>query len=246
MRDIEGNLVSRALRRSPLFRAAEEADLARCVRALRQRRFRRGESVFHAGDPGDTLHVVVEGSVLVELPSRDGGEPVVLATLRVGDFFGELALLDAAPRSATIVALEPTTTLALSRDVFLALVDESATLRRSLLEALAREIRRLTGHVEELHFLGLGARLAARLADEVDTVRASAAATDGSGQQAAEAGALRLPWPYTQAELAGMIGGTRESVNRLLGDLAHRGLIRLERDALVVVDEPGLRAEAAG
>lgn len=229
-----------ALARSPLFRRVDASDLERCVRALRQRRFRRGEAVFHAGDPGDTLHVVVDGSVMVQLPSPDGAEPAVLATLRGGDFFGELALLDAAPRSATVVALEPTTTVALSREAFLALVDESPTLRRSLLEALALEIRRLTGHVEELHFLGLGARLATRLLDEVVAVRA--APPDGVDAPAEPA---RLAWPYTQAELAGMIGGSRESVNRLLSDLAQRGLIRLERDALVVLDEDGLRREAA-
>ena len=114
-----------------------------------------------------------------------------------------------------------------------ALVDADPGLRRALLAALAAELRRLTGHVESLHFLGLPGRLARRIGD-----LAAAADPDGAG------GARRVDWPYTQAALAGMVGGWRESVNRLLADLVGRGLIRFERDALIVQDADRLTAEA--
>jgi CRP/FNR family cyclic AMP-dependent transcriptional regulator len=222
-----------ALRRSPLFSGIEEADVERCCEALRHRHFRRGETIFHVDDPGDTLHIVVSGAVLVEVPSPEGGEPAILATLGAGDCFGELALLDGAPRSATVVAVEPTETLVLARSLFEELVESSPTLRRALFASLAAEVRRLTGRIEDLHFLGLGERLASRILEEAE-------AADPERRSD-----VQLPWPYTQAELAGMIGGSRESVNRLLGELAAQGIVRIERDRLVIADLDRL-AEAAG
>lgn len=233
---VDADVARDALRRCVLFCRVADADLDACVESLRVRRFRRDETVFHQGDPGDALHVVVRGTVKIVLPTPGGGEPAILATLGPGTFFGELALLDAEPRSASAVALEPAETLVLGRAAFDHLLETAPTLRRALLAALAGELRRLTDHVEGLHFLDLSARLARRIGDLVR------AAPDGD--VTAEHGELRVPWPYTQAELAGMIGGSRESVNRILTDFAGRGLVRVERDALVVADLVGL--EAAG
>ena len=101
------------------------------------------------------------------------------------------------------VALEASETWTLSRDLFHQLLDRDPRLRDSLLAGLARELRRLTGQVEELHFLDLAGRLAmrlARLARDADP----------------EANEVKLDWPYTQTDLAAMIGGTRQSVNKLL------------------------------
>jgi CRP/FNR family transcriptional regulator, cyclic AMP receptor protein len=219
----DDTMAKEALRSSGLFRAADEEAIDRIAAVLRIRRFRRGETVFHQGDPGDALFVVASGSVKVVLPGDDGSEPAIVAILRAGEFFGELAILDGAPHSATIVAVEPTETLVLHRDTFLELVDTDPTLRRTLLASLATEIRRLTGHVEDLHFLDLPGRLASRI------VRLAASAGIESGE-------ARIGWPYTQSELAGMIGGSRQSVNRLLADLTDQGLVRIERDHLVVAD----------
>jgi CRP/FNR family cyclic AMP-dependent transcriptional regulator len=222
---LAGNAMAReTLRGCGLFRQADEATLDALTGALRIRRFRKGETVFHQGDPGDALFIVAGGSVKVVLPSNEGAEPAIVAILGAGEFFGELAILDGAPHSATIVAVEPTETLVLNRDAFLALIDSQRELRRALLASLAVEIRRLTGHVEDLHFLDLPARLASRI------VRLAATETSATN------GEVRIPWPYTQSELAGMIGGSRQSVNRLLSDLADEGLVRIERDVLVVSD----------
>ncbi|HET9614499.1 MAG TPA: Crp/Fnr family transcriptional regulator [Candidatus Limnocylindrales bacterium] len=214
-----------ALRRCGLFGGADDSAIETLVRHLRVRRFRRGETVFHQGDPGDALFVVDKGSVKVVLPSDEGAEPAIVAILGPGEFFGELAILDGSPHSATIVAVEPTETLVLHRDAFLSLIDTDAGLRRALLASLAVEIRRLTGHVEDLHFLDLPGRLASRILRLAE--RSGPPAGDGS---------VSIPWPYTQSELAGMIGGSRQSVNRLLADLADQELVRIERDQLIVPD----------
>lgn len=225
-----GSMARDALRACGLFSHADDATLDALAAALRTRRFRKGETVFHQDDPGDALFIVASGSVKVVLPSNEGSEPAIVAVLGPGEFFGELALLDGAPHSATIVAVEPTETLVLRREAFLDLIDTEPALRRALLASLAAEIRRLTGHVEDLHFLDLPGRLASRI------VRLAADRPREPG------GAVRIPWPYTQSELAGMIGGSRQSVNRLLSDLADEGLVQLERDVLVVTDLDRLAA----
>ncbi len=222
---MDGPLAMESLRHCALFRVAGDTALEQLAGRLRQRRFRRNEVIFHQGDPGDSLHIVDIGSVKISLPSPEG-EEAIIATLRPGDFFGELALLDGAPRSATAIALEPTTTLALPRATFMDLLDQDAGLRVALLAGLAHELRRLTGHVEELHFLDLAGRLAMRLARLADD------ASPGEDR-------VRLDWPYTQSDLASMIGGTRQSVNKLLSEFAADGLVVLEPDVLVI---PSVRA----
>jgi len=222
-----------ALGRARIFGGLEPGVLERLAGELRRRRFRRGEIIFHAGDPGDALFVVVSGAVKITLPTEDGDE-AILATLRSGEAFGELALLDGAPRSASAAAMEPTQVLVLTRSRFEELVDAVPAIRTALLRTLAAEIRRLTEQVAELHFLDIPARLATRLLRLADEI--GAPHPDGS---------IRLDGRITQAELASMIGSTRQTVNRSLRGFAAAGLLRLERDAIVIVDAAGL-ARAAG
>lgn len=221
-----------SLRQCALFAHVDDDGLRGIAGSMRRRRFRRNEVIFHQGDPGDSLHIVASGAVKIVLPSTEG-EEAIIATLRAGDFFGELALLDGATRSATAVALEPSETQVLPRQVFVELLDHDSRLRDALLTGLAHELRRLTSQVEELYFLDLAGRLAmrlTRLAREAD---------------AGAVGEVRLDWPFTQSDLASMIGGTRQSVNRLLSGLVDDGLVRIERDTLVITDvrELARRAE---
>jgi CRP-like cAMP-binding protein len=212
-----------ALAGCPLFVGANEEMLKATASRLRRRKFRRNEVIFHQGDPGDSLHIVAIGAVKILLPSPEG-EEAIIATLRPTDFFGELALLDGATRSATAAALEPTETLSLPRSVLLELTETVPGLGDALLVGLAKELRRLTSQVEELHFLDLAGRLAMRL-----TRLAQEAQPDATGE-------ISLSWPYTQSDLAAMIGGTRQSVNRLLAQLVEEGLIEIRPDALVITD----------
>jgi CRP/FNR family transcriptional regulator, cyclic AMP receptor protein len=211
-----------ALRTCALFREMDDDALAAVARLLRARRFRRNEVIFHAGDPGDALFVVASGSVKIVLASSEGDEAII-ATLRPGDFFGELSVLDGAERSATAVAVEPTVLDSLPRAPFLELVDSQAGPRRALLAGVAAELRRITRHAEALHFLDLPGRLAMRLVELAREAEPSAVGVE-------------LPWTYTQSDLASMIGGSRQSVNRVLGDLSAEGLLRIERDTIVIPD----------
>jgi CRP-like cAMP-binding protein len=219
-----------ALGAIPFFAGLEAAALERLGASMRSRRFRRGEVIFHLGDPGDALFVIVSGDVKISLPSETG-EEAILATLGRGDVFGELALLDGAPRSASATAISPTETVVLPRDRFRELIATEAGVRDALLASIAGELRRLTTHVEELHFLDITGRLAARL------IRLA-----NEGGARLPDGGVRLRANLTQGDLAAMVGCTRQSVNKLLGQFTDDGLIRLEREGIVVADMAGLTA----
>ena len=232
-------LAREALHSSPLFAGLDDATLTLCADAMRGRKFRRGEVVFHVEDPGDALFLVTSGEIKIVLPSEEGAEPVILTTVGRGGFFGELALLDGQPRSASAIAVRAAETLVLRRDAFDRLVDAEPALRRAMFAALTGEIRRLTGQIADLHFLDLPGRLARHLlrmggAEEILEGRAR---SDDAPQP------IRLIWPYTQSELAGMIGGSRQSVNRMLADFVQEDLLRFEGNELVIPD-PGRLARA--
>jgi CRP-like cAMP-binding protein len=226
---VETRSMGDALAAVPLFGGLDAEGLSNLVRGMRVRRFRRGETVFHVGDPGDALFIVMTGAIKITLPA-DSGDEAILATLRPGDFFGELALLDGAPRSATAIAIDATETYILPRDRFRELIASEPVMRDTVLATMAGEVRRLTHHVEELHFLDITGRLASRLARMTNETGASRLAD----------GTVRLPGPLTQGDLAAMIGCTRQSVNKLLGMFTDDGLLRLERDRIVVLDLDGL------
>ena len=221
-----------SLARIPFFAGLDPAALERLAEGTRTRRFRRGDIIFHAGDPGDALFIIMSGEVKIAVPS-ESGEEAILATLAAGDVFGELSLLDGAPRSASAAALVATETVMLPRDRFRELITNEPAVRDALLASLATELRRLTMHVEELHFLDITGRLAAML------VRLSAEAEGPDSR-----GAIRLRPTLTQAELASMVGCTRQSVNKLLGQFSDDELIRLDRDGIWVTDLAGLTAAA--
>ncbi len=221
-----------ALQASPLFRALGEERCALIARALLTGRYRKGQVIFQQGDDGDAMYLVEAGLVRISAESADGQE-AILTDVRPGETFGELALLDGAPRSATAIAIDDTVALRLPRPAFDELLDTDTMFPRRILEALAHELRRVTDHVGELHFLDLPGRLAARLA------RMAREARPEGGRE------VSLGRYYSQTELAAMIGGTRQSVNRHLGELVDEGLIRIERDDIIVIDVAGLEQRSA-
>ena len=151
-----------SLRRLPLFEGlSPEKTLA--LQAVAQRRsFKRGEIIFHKGDPGATLFLILHGQVKIVLPS-DGGDEAVLAVLDEGDFFGELSLLDEEPRSATVVATIPTQTLVLHREQFLVFLMSNPDQAIALLKVLCHRLRETDQFVEDAVFLDVSGRLAKKL-----------------------------------------------------------------------------------
>src|SRR6202521_4518567 len=100
---IELEFAGNALQRCALFARVDTASLDIVCASLRVRRYRRNETIFHQGDPGDALYIVESGSVKVVLPSPEGEDAAIIATLDRGSRFGELALRDRADHSAAEV-----------------------------------------------------------------------------------------------------------------------------------------------
>lgn len=217
--------------RSPLFHGIDDEELTRIAQTMTRRRFRRDEVVFHEGDPGDSLHVVVEGRVKITRESTEGGEAIVVI-LAPGESFGELVLLDGAPRSATATAMEASETMTMSRSTFVDLVDGGSPFRTQLLTGIARRIRRLTDQLAEVHFLDLAGRLALQL------TRLAEESAPGQTRD------IRLGTTLTQSDLASMVGGTRQRVNQIIGDFADDGLVVNDGGHLVIRDLERLRRRA--
>lgn len=220
------------LRRVPLFATLPDEDLARLAAQLRRRTFRRGEVIFHRGDPAGALHVIASGLVKVSRPSEDGNE-TVLALLGAGTCFGELAALDGDLRSATITAVEPTETKMLLREDVIALARTSADLAMALVQVLAERLRRTDDWLDHAYFADLDTRLAHRLLDLAET----------HGQETNEG--ITVRFPLTQSDLAGMLGATRARVNRMLGIYQDEGLLRLGAGSFTILDRDALEERAA-
>jgi diguanylate cyclase (GGDEF)-like protein len=129
----------------PLFSGLERVDLERLARAVRCEAFAPGEEIVRIGDAGHALFVVLDGTVTVVYPSRSAD--VELARMGAGDFFGEMAILNEKPRSATVRALEPVRLLVLEKEDFTRIVIESPRVALRVMETLSGRIRHTDEHL---------------------------------------------------------------------------------------------------
>lgn len=216
------------LRRVPFLAALDASNREALAAAAKRRRFRRGETIVHKDDPGESLFIIDEGSVRIYLPSPQGTD-LTLAVLGPGDFFGDMALLDARPRSASAAALQETETVALDRGDFTAVIRSQPEAAMAVLAAVAQRLRETNEMAGDLAFLDVGGRLAKKLLE-------LAAA---HGVQRPEGTVLDLP--LTQEGLANMVGVTRESVNRHLALFRQEGVIASQGRRFVIRDAEALR-----
>lgn len=183
------------------------------------RRTARGEYLFHAGDRGDTLHVVVTGHVAIRSSTPDGDE----ATVTVhgpGSFFGELALLTpSAGRSAGALALDDVETMVMRANDFHELIATNPAIQRFLVDALADRVRTLTEQVMTALYVPADRRVVLRLAELADMY---------------DAGREPIVIEIRQDDLASMAGTSRATANRVLRGLDADGLVSLRRGRLVV------------
>lgn len=219
------------LRRVSFLAELTDAELEELGGSLRLRRCRKGETIFTEGDDGDCMYVIEEGLVKIALTSPEGKE-AILRLCRVGDFFGEMSLLDGEPRSADAHAQSPTRLLLLGRADFLRFLERRPSVAVRLLASLSRRLRHTTQQVHDGAFLDIPGRLARVLANLGDPPAPRADAGE------------RIPKPMTQSELASLIGATRESVNKWLGFYERQGLIRRTKDGIAVLEPEQLRKRA--
>jgi CRP-like cAMP-binding protein len=214
--------VTDILRATNLLGSAPAADLEAIAAASRPRAFRRGQILFSAGDPGDTLIVVISGRVKVVVRSADGGE-LTLTVIGPGGVIGEVSAADGGPRSADAETLEDCRLLLIPREAIQDLCGRVPSVAQTLASSVAAALRRLTDDASDLVFLDLPRRVAKVLLS----------------QPRGEDGVLRQK--MTQEELAHLIGGTRQSVNAALRGFERRGWIEAHDRTVTVKQVAALR-----
>ncbi len=200
------------LARSALFSELAPDELDAVAAAAQSLEFGRDEPIFAVNEPPDGLYVITAGRVKVSVPTTTGKE-LILATLGPGDFFGEMALLDDAPRSASVITQLPATAYRIHRRDFQRLLDEHPSIGRKMLREISLRLRRANAQVESLVTMDVAGRLARFF---IDLARQHGQVL-GNGWVA-----VRRP---THQDIANSIGTTRETVTRLLVDLEQRGVL---------------------
>ncbi len=210
----------------------EDEALDRLIQLVDEREFARDEVILQQDEPGDALYVILSGRVKVVLYGEDGKE-VILSTLREGDFFGEMALIDGGPRSASVVALEESKLIRLLRQSFMDFLRETPEMALRILETMSQRLRMADGKIGSLALMDVYGRVA-RALREIAT------------QEGIQAGSnVVVEKRPTHAELAAMIGTSRETVSRVLGDFVRSSFVTLDGKRIILHNE-FLTAEAGG
>jgi CRP/FNR family transcriptional regulator, cyclic AMP receptor protein len=208
------------------FQGLDEPSRLAMVRQAPHRVVDRGQMVFWQDDHGDAMFVLVEGAVKLVVCSKDG-DLVELARHDAPAVFGELAVLDGGPRSASAEAVERSTLVVITRAELLRLLRSEEQVAEALLRVLGAMVRRTTRQVSDLAFLSLQGRVAAKLLDL---------------SKPGQARTRRV----TQVELATMVNGARQTVNQALRSLESRGYIRTVGRVFEILDRDQLRSLADG
>ena len=202
-----------SLRAIPMFASVSPEALESIASLLIERNFPKHKTIVEEGAPGDYMYIIVEGRVKVTKLSGDGREKI-LELLEQGDFFGEMSLLDDAPRSASVKAMSAVRILALARNDFIRLLSRSPDLALSVIQELTRRLRQVDEQASSLSFQRVKERtmgLLVRLAREE------------SGQPG-----RRKTSVLTHQQIADMIGTSRETVTRVLKVLKEQGWLAQE------------------
>jgi CRP-like cAMP-binding protein len=215
------------LRTVPLFAGLRPDALNGLAAQMRRRTFKRGTMIFHKDQAGDALYVIESGRVRIFLPTESGTELTVEVS-GAGDVFGELSLLDGRPRSASAESLEDTTAFTLTREEFKAHLAATPQVAVALIELLSNRLRHVTEYAESLAYLDVHARLARTLLEMAE-------------RYGVERDGIEIDFDLTQADLATMVGATRERVNRALAAFRSQGLLELRGRKIALLDRTRLR-----
>jgi CRP-like cAMP-binding protein len=211
----------------PLFAQLSAPDIEKLAAITTRKRFPSGTAVFFQDDPADSLYVVLSGSAKVFRTSEDGRDRILMI-LRGGDAFGELAMIEGLPRSATVQTLEDTEMLAVSRKEFEAFARAHPDFLWKLLQGMAERVRKINEDVLDLSFKEVPYRVLRMLSQLV--ARHGESGPDG----------WRIQMPLSVREMSSMVGANTETVNRLLDRYESEGLVRRQGASWIVPDRGAL------
>jgi CRP-like cAMP-binding protein len=215
------------------FLAALDSEQVRDLRSRGiERRFRKGQALFHEGGAANRVLVLLRGRVKV-LTVTETGKDVVLAFRGPGDLLGELAAIDGSPCSATVEAIEPVEALALAEPDFRGFLRAHPDVALLLLETVTRRLRDADRKRVEYGAHDAAGRVAARLVELAETYGETG--PDG----------VRIGLPISQEELAAWTGSSREAVSKALQSLRNAGWVTTRRRSLTLRDVEALRRRSA-
>jgi CRP/FNR family transcriptional regulator/CRP/FNR family cyclic AMP-dependent transcriptional regulator len=216
------------LDRVPIFAGLEAREHEALSKGMRRRTYKRGEVLFHRDDQGSLLYCILSGHVRIYLPTGTG-EEVTLDVLKPGEIFGELAVFDDLPRSASAMAVEDVVVVTLDRTHVLSSLSEYPRAAGRILAELSGRLRQTNQMLEDIITLDVPGRICKKL---LELARDHGTPTPHG---------VVIGIRFTQQELASMIGATRESTNKVLRNFQARGLIKVDGQTLTLVRPEVLR-----
>lgn len=210
-----------SINKIPLFSSLDEEEIKVLEKVTKEKFFPKGCIIFQQGEAGDVLFIIVSGKVRVILTDESGRE-IVLSELGVGEFFGEMAILDEDPRSAGVIAKEDTTLLMLNRKDFVQKVKEHPEIAFKLLREMSKRLRGANRMIESLAFLDVVGRITRLLLD----------IGLKEGKKIEDKWIIFKRPPHQ--EIADMIGSSRETVSRVMKRLVKEGYITYHGKEIVL------------
>ena len=207
------------LRNVPLFAALDEQQLAVLARAIVRKSVGRNAKIIGAGDPTDSLYIVISGRLKVLMGDEQGRE-VILSILGPGEYFGEMGLLDDSPRSASVVSLEACELLTISKTDFKRSLAENFDLSLMVMRGLVKRLREADQKIGSLALMDVYGRVARLLLEMAEDV----------------GGEKVVVKKLSKQDIAKMIGASREMVSRVMKDLQFGGYIEVRGRSIVLRD----------
>lgn len=209
------------IRRVSLFSMLTPEQAMALAATVSKKRFKRGQILVEQGKKSDALFIVLTGRTRVLMTDNKGRE-VILATLKSGDYVGEMSLIDNEPHSASVVADQQVDVLVLGRDSFLRCLGENIEMAHSVMRVLVQRLRKASENISSLALMGVYGRVAKVLLDS--------ALLDADGT-------LLIRDKVSRQDLAKMVGASREMVSRVMRDFEEQGFIQLLDSGAVRVIE---------
>ena len=209
------------IERNSLFRGLPRETRAHIAALATRRQYEEGAIIFMRGDAGDSLCGVATGRVRISTTGQ-GGKEVFLNIMEPGDAFGEIALLDGSPRTATATAMARTELIVIPRDAFSALLQSQPQLAAHLIQLLCKRVRWTAELMEDTALLSVPARLAKRLLSLASAL----------GREPRRGARISL----SQEELAQFLGLSRQIVNQHLQTWRAKSWISIGRGSVTLED----------
>jgi len=209
------------IRRVPLFSMLTVAQGDAVAAAVVKRRFKRGEAIVEHGKQSNALSIILTGRARV-ISTDARGREVILATMRPGDYVGEMSLIDNEPHSATVMAEIQTDALILGRLEFARCLPENSSMAYAVMKGLVQRLRQADRKIESLALMDVYGRVARALLEF--------SSEDSTGNAV-------IRDKVSRQDLAKMVGASREMVSRVMKDLEERGFIETRPDGSVLIKE---------